>query len=187
MLEFADPALLTFAIGVASFAAGAWLGSWFPDIDLMMKSFLGHRSIVTHSFLIPALLLVAAGMARLEWADGFVAGFSAGVALHLAFDLFPKKTGTALITSPIFGKKGFLSHRKLSKNASVVLLFVSVFLSMSAYVIMARTPAGIVTCGATLAALSWYGVAVKKEQIAGPLLTMLALGAAFWTFNPNPR
>ena len=188
MLEFADPALLTFAIGVASFAAGAWLGSWFPDIDLMMKSFLGHRSIVTHSFLIPALLLVAAGMTRLEWADGFVAGFSAGVALHLAFDLFPKKwTGTALITSPIFGKKGFLSHLKLSKNASVVWLFVSVFLSMSVYVIMARAPAGIVTCGATLAALSWYGVAVKKEQIAGPLLTMLALGAALWTFNPNPR
>ena len=154
MLEFADPALLTFAIGVASFAAGAWLGSWFPDIDLMMKSFLGHRSIVTHSFLIPALLLVAAGMARLEWADGFVAGFSAGVALHLVLDLFPKKwLGSALITSPIFGKKGFLSQRRLPKFASMAWLCVSVLLSLSVSVTLAGGLAGIVIGGVSLVVL----------------------------------
>ena len=154
--------VLTIAIGVAFFAVGAWLGGRFPDIDYKVS--LDHRSIVTHGFLMPALLLIGVGMTRLEWADWFVAGFSAGVAVHLAFDLFPKGwKGFALIKVPIFGP--------LSKAASAVWLFVNMFLCMfmSVYISLARGPASVIICGVILVGLGLYYV-VKKEPILGALL-----------------
>lgn len=199
MIEFADPDALALAIHVACFAVGAWLGSWFPDIDLNMKPFLLHRSIVTHGFLIPTLLLLGTGVTRPEWADWLIAGFSAGVALHLAFDLFPKKfKGMALIRVPKIALKDncicfenpLLLSRSNPKMASVLWLFVSVFLclSISLFITLARGPAGVVAGLATLVALYLYGVVVKKEPVARPLLTLFTLGGvAFWAFSTNGR
>ena len=199
MLDFANPDVLALAIGVACFAIGGWLGSWFPDIDLNMKPFLLHRSIVTHGFLIPALLLFGTGMTRPEWADWLIAGFSAGVALHLAFDLFPKKfKGLALIRVPKVELKDncvcfdnpLLLSGSNAKKASVIWLFVSVFLClfMSIFLIQAHGSAGIGTGIAILVALYLYGVLVKKEPIARPLLTLFTLGcSALWTFSINGR
>ncbi len=184
MPDFANQDVLALAIGVACFAIGGWLGSWFPDIDLKMKAVLPHRSVVTHGFLIPALLLIGTVLTGLEWAKLFVAGFSAGVALHLAFDLFPQNwKGLALIYVP---KIGFWST-----TLSVGWLFASVFLCVLMSVSLGRVLGGIsiVACVATLAALYVYGVWKKKEHYAaGFLLTLLALGSdAFWTFSINGR
>ena len=199
MPDFANPDVLALAIGVACFAIGAWLGSWFPDIDLNLKPFLLHRSIVTHGFLIPALVLFATGMTRPVWADWLIAGFSAGVALHLAFDLFPKKfKGLALIRVPKVGLKDncvcfdnpLLLSGSNAKRASAIWLFASVFLClfMFAFIIQAHGQAGIVSGIATVAVLYLYGVLVKKEPIARPLLTLFTLGgAALWTFTINGR
>ena len=172
MLEFASPDVLTIAIGIACFAVGALLGSQFPDIDRLAFFRLRHRSAVTHSFLIPGLLLIGGGLTQVEWADWFIAGFSAGVAMHLAFDLFPGKwRGFALIDVPKLGRR--------TKTVSVIWLFASLFLCViiSLSIILALGPAGIVTYVATLAALYLYGIVAKKEHFAaGPLLTILTLG-----------
>ena len=50
---------LSTSILVACFAIGAWIGSWFPDIDQRI-GFLRHRSVVTHGIWLPALAAAAA-------------------------------------------------------------------------------------------------------------------------------
>ena len=181
VFDLAISDLLTAAISIASFALGAWLGSWFPDVDQKIR-FLRHRSIVTHGFLLPVLLLVGVGATRLERVDWFIAGFAAGVSVHLAFDLFPEGwRGYALISAPIFGT--------LSKTASMIWLAASVFLCLSISVVLARGQVGLVTYGAALLLLYLYGVVSQKERIAGPLLTLIAFGwgAASWTLVTDGR
>jgi hypothetical protein len=172
VLEFASPDVLTIAIGIACFAVGALLGSQFPDIDRFAFSRLRHRSAVTHSFLIPGLLLIGGVLTQVEWADWLVAGFSAGVAMHLAFDLFPGKwRGFALIDVPKLGR--------LTRNLSAAWLFASVFMCViiSVSIFPAFGPAGILAYVTVLAALYLHGIVAKKEHFAaGPLLTILTLG-----------
>lgn len=172
MFLFTNPQLLALAAGIACFAGGAWLGSWFPDIDRHAYFRLRHRSVVTHGFLASSLLWIVATLARWEWFDWLFAGFSAGVALHLAFDLFPEKwRGFALVDVPKLGRQ--------TKDRSIAWLFVSLFLcaTVSVSLFPARGLTGFVSYVATLAALYLYGVWVKKEHFAaGPLLALLTLG-----------
>ena len=174
---------LNAAVLVVCFAIGAWLGSWFPDIDQRI-GFLRHRSIVTHGVWMPALLLVGVGVARLERVDWFIGGFAAGVAVHLAFDLFPDGwRGYALITVPVVGA--------MSKNVSRVWIALSVFVCLSIAVILAdgHGRVGLIAYGVSLWMLYAYGVVVQKERLAGPLLTLLVLGggAAMWTLATGGR
>ncbi len=181
MPDFVSSDSYALAIVIGCFVVGAWLGSWFPDVDQKI-GFLRHRSIATHGFLMPALLLGGLGAARLERVDWFVAGFAAGVAVHLAFDLFPGSwRGYALISVPLLGG--------LSKRASIAWLVASVFLCMSASVILARGEHGLTVYGVTIVALYVYGVVKQRERVAGPLLTLLALGtaAATWTLATDGR
>lgn len=172
MLEFAGQDVLTVAIGFACFALGAWLGTLFPDIDRFRIFRLRHRSIVTHSFLVPALLWAGNGLSSVEWAGWFVTGFAAGVALHLAFDLFPGKwRGFALIDVPKLGR--------CTRSVSTFLLFSNLFLCViiSVSFFPEHGPAGVLAYSATLAALYFYGIWSKKEHFAaGPLMTLLTLG-----------
>ena len=172
MLEFAGLDLLTVAIGFACFALGAWLGTLFPDIDRFRFLRLRHRSAVTHSFLVPALLWAGSALSSVEWAGWFVPGFAAGVALHLAFDLFPGKwRGFALIDVPKLGR----CTRSVSTFLLFSNLFVCVILSVSIF--PEHGPAGVLAYTATLAALYSYGIWAKKEHFAaGPLMTILTLG-----------
>lgn len=73
-------------------------GTTIPDTDQWLP-LLGHRSIVTHSMLIPALVV-------LRWAmvGGMLAG---GFAIHLAADLLSRKwVGYALVKLPVAGSLG---------------------------------------------------------------------------------
>ena len=172
MLDFAGPDLLTVAIGFACFAFGAWLGTLFPDIDRFSIFRLRHRSIVTHSFLMPALLWAGWAFTSVEWTGWLVTGFAAGVALHLAFDLFPGKwRGFALVDVPKLGR--------CTRSVSTFLLFSNLFLCViiSVSFFPDHGPAGVLAYTATLAALYTYGVWAKKEHYAaGPLMTILTLG-----------
>ena len=172
MLEFAGLDLLTVAIGFACFALGAWLGTLFPDIDRFRFLRLRHRSIVTHSFLMPALLWAGAALTSVEWAGWFVTGFAAGVALHLAFDLFPGKwRGFALIDVPRLGR--------CTRSVSTFLLFSNLFVCViiSVSIFPEHGPAGVLAYTAILATLYFYGIWAKKEHFAaGPLMTILTLG-----------
>ena len=168
---------LALAIALACFGAGAWLGGWFPDVDLKIR-FLRHRSAVTHGFVLPALMLLAVGAARNERVDWFIAGFSAGVAAHLAFDLFPESwRGYALISAPIFGS--------MSRRASKAWITLSAFACLSASLLLADGVAGAIACAVALAALYIHGVAKQNESAFGPLVALTVLGAGAWALAQN--
>lgn len=170
--EFMDQALLTSIIGIACFVVGAWLGSQYPDIDRWDFLRLRHRSGVTHSFLLPSLLWLGGSLSGFEWAGWIGAGFAGGVALHLAFDLFPGKwRGFALIDVPNWGR----CTRSVSTVWLYANLFLCVFISVS--ILPTLGPAGVLAYAGTLAALYFHGILAKKEHFAaGPLLTVLTLG-----------
>ncbi len=173
VLGLADPNTLARVVGVICFAVGAWLGSWFPDIDRIAVLRLRHRSTVTHGCAAPALTFVAARATGSEWAGWVAAGFAAGVGLHLAFDLFPGKwRGFALVDVPRLGR--------CTKAVSVVWLFANVFMctGLAVWTVPAPNIVSFTACLAVVGALYLYGVLKKREHFAaGPLLTLLSLGA----------
>lgn len=168
-----QPETLALALHVVVMVAGVWIGAGFPDVDLRVKTLLPHRSMATHGFLLPAFLLVGSRLVRPEWAGWFAVGFSSGTALHLAFDLFPKRwRGLARVHAPAVGF--------CSKTESVAWLFVSVILcvGMTVFAWPAFGTLGTAACIAALAVFYLRGVWAKQEHFAaGPLLALLALAA----------
>ncbi len=82
--------------------AGLRCGIVMPDID-QWTNLLLHRSIITHSPLIPLILFLLALRIRFGL-HAFAMGISIGFAVHHAFDLFPKGwKGAALISIPFYG------------------------------------------------------------------------------------
>tara|TARA_Y100000741_G_scaffold253746_1_gene195354 strand:- start:72 stop:671 length:600 start_codon:yes stop_codon:yes gene_type:complete len=95
-------------------------GLEFPDFDLHLLIFLGHRSILTHGIIVPFFLykfLTKEGYSKIsnkifgrffsnkdfsrEILDYAYIGFLIGIAIHLCADLFPKAwMGFALIVFP---------------------------------------------------------------------------------------
>ena len=168
---------LALAVALACFGAGAWLGGWFPDIDLKIR-YLRHRSILTHGFIMPALMLLVVGAARNERVDWFIAGFATGVAAHLAFDLFPESwRGYAMISAPIFGS--------LSRRASKAWIALSAFACLSTSLLLAPGVAGAVACAVALAALYIHGVTAQKESAVGPFIILVILGSGAWALASN--
>ena len=168
---------LALAVALACFGAGAWLGGWFPDIDLKIR-YIRHRSILTHGFIMPALMLLVVGAARNERVDWFIAGFATGVAAHLAFDLFPESwRGYAMISAPIYGS--------LSRRASKAWIALSAFACLSASLLLAPGAAGAVACAVALAALYIHGVTAQKESAVGPFIILVILGSGAWALASN--
>ena len=95
-------------------------GLEFPDFDLLLLFFLGHRSILTHGIIVPFFLYKFLTMESYskfsnkifgrffsnkniskEVLDYVYIGFLIGIAIHLCADLFPKAwIGFALIKFP---------------------------------------------------------------------------------------
>lgn len=75
-------------------AVGVYAGLFLPDLDLLLMSILHHRSIITHSILIPLLLK--------RWLpDAVFAGLMAGVSIHLWADSLSTTIGFAQIYLPL--------------------------------------------------------------------------------------
>lgn len=117
-----------------------YIGSKFPDIDLKFKS-IGHRSIITHSPLLPLILFILheTNMLWLVYAKKyditryFIIGLSLGIALHLLYDLRPKSfKGTALIKFP-YMKKG------LTVNQSIYFMLISVIILLLISIYQVKT------------------------------------------------
>ncbi len=90
------PALIALVVGLP-------LGLELPDIDQRM-GFLLHRSIITHGPLVPGILFSWVARSQSLPRRWFAMSVSLGVAVHLAFDLFPQAwTGYALIGVPGLG------------------------------------------------------------------------------------
>lgn len=81
----------------AVFLIGLGAGLWLPDTDLIALSILHHRSIITHSILIPWLLSKVAGD-RISHMT--VAGLYVGVAIHLAADSLSATVGFGMVWLP---------------------------------------------------------------------------------------
>ena len=78
-------------------------GLQFPDFDLHIFAFLGHRSILTHGIIVPYFLYRFLNNRKTsnDVLDFVYIGFLLGIALHLCADLFPKAwIGFALIMFP---------------------------------------------------------------------------------------
>jgi hypothetical protein len=79
------------------FLIGLGAGLWIPDTDLILLPVLHHRSIVTHSILIPWLLSLTAG-GRVPLST--VAGLYGGIAIHLAADATSATVGFGMVWLP---------------------------------------------------------------------------------------
>ena len=93
--------LLVTLVAPVFVVVGLHCGIVMPDIDQRINLLL-HRSIITHSPLIPLILLFLALRIGLGL-YAFAMGVNIGFAVHHAFDLFPKGwMGTALISIPFY-------------------------------------------------------------------------------------
>lgn len=117
-------------------------GLEFPDFDLHLLFFLGHRSILTHGIIIPFFLYTFLNNERYskisnkifgrffsnknvskEVLDYVYIGFLIGIAIHLCADLFPKAwIGFALIKFPPWISMG--------APFSIAWMLVNIFLAL---------------------------------------------------------
>ena len=82
---------------------GLYVGEWFPDVD-QKTSLLLHRSILTHGLLLPLTVYLVASRIQFRIVRWLAMGVNLGVAVHLAFDLFPRAwKGYALVSLPFYG------------------------------------------------------------------------------------
>ncbi|WEM44745.1 hypothetical protein PTW35_26180 (plasmid) [Photobacterium sp. DA100] len=79
------------------FALFLYLGLFWPDMDKQLMSLLHHRSMITHSPLLPVLVLV---LLRSKYAKPIAAGLSAGISIHLAADALSPMGGFSQIYLP---------------------------------------------------------------------------------------
>ena len=74
----------------------AFVGLWAPDVDLWVIRLLHHRSILTHSVLLPFLVMWALP----QLGPAAVSGAFLGVAVHMAADLLSPSHGFGRIWLP---------------------------------------------------------------------------------------
>ncbi|WP_010433266.1 hypothetical protein [Vibrio cyclitrophicus] len=77
---------------------GICVGLYLPDVDLVLMSILHHRSMLTHSVILPMFLLFHKSSRPL------VAGLCIGVSIHLLADILSPMRGFALIYIPFIKK-----------------------------------------------------------------------------------
>ena len=122
-------------IGVLSFAY--FIGLFFPDIDQGFQGLLGHRSIITHSILLPYLLLYYFIKKKSNpnvLIKIFIIGIFLGIGLHLSADLHPKSfKGYALIKLPGNIDVGGLSPIWIAVNATAGLYFAGLLLNKTTH------------------------------------------------------
>jgi hypothetical protein len=118
---------MTLLVAAVLTALGTIVGFWLPDLDLKFGLFglLMHRSLVTHSWLIPLLCFGGIRKRALLILQPLAAGLSAAMAVHLCFDLFPQRwTGFALITIPLYGRTSSLFSQLWIVLSIVICLYL---------------------------------------------------------------
>lgn len=164
------------ATALLIFILGLIIGANMPDFDRQFSPLLRHRSIITHSWLIPGVLLLWARIARNrdDW-HALIAGLCIGIAVHLSFDLFPRNWyGYALITFPLISQRTDGTFSWLWIASSIVICLVI------AATLTPKDQRSILT----LAALSAFIWCVPGEQ--GVLGAALFLGLALVLLLHSP-
>ena len=89
-------------LSLVALALAVYIGLKFPDLD-QRAGFLLHRSIITHGPWL-SLLAFAFALGNNPVQRRLGAGICIGIAVHMAFDLFPRAwQGYALISLPVYG------------------------------------------------------------------------------------
>jgi hypothetical protein len=146
-------------------AVGAFLAA--PDIDLLALRLLHHRSILTHSVLLPFLVL---WLGR-ELGPAAAAGAFLGVAIHLSADLLSpaRGYGQVWLPEPVQVSLGGWSHLWLAANAL-----------LAAWLAVAVLPDGaawrLLAAGVGVVAAVGYGL-VNERSILAALVCLLVVAA----------
>lgn len=120
--------LATSVTGVLLLLVALFLGLNLPDIDHQL-SFLVHRSLITHGFLVPLAVFLIASREEAATPRFFSMGFSLASVTHLCFDLFPRAwVGFALIHIPFWGRTGVLFSWLWIGLSIIVCLYLSLVL-----------------------------------------------------------
>ena len=85
------------SLSPSAFALGLWIGLKLPDLDLLALPVLHHRSILTHSILIPWLLH---RFLKNRISELGIAGLYVGIAVHLSADCLSSLVGFGMIWLP---------------------------------------------------------------------------------------
>ena len=99
-----------------------FLGYYLIDLDLNFQNLLGHRSIITHSILIPWLIYFYSKDKTSKYFFTIIMGLFISCSVHLINDLIPKGwSGYAFIKLPGNISLGFLSIPWIFLNALVAM------------------------------------------------------------------
>ena len=79
------------------FILGLYIGLWLPDFDLVLLPLLHHRSIISHSVILPLIVLAKYKNSTVQ---EFGSGLLAGIAIHLAADGIPPLAGFGQVYLP---------------------------------------------------------------------------------------
>ena len=114
--------LLGFLLIVVAF----FLGIKLPDWDFKLK--LRHRNILTHSPFVTVIFIALYETDTSYFFKYFIVGFSSAIAIHILFDLFPRKWhGGALLKIPF---NGITCSKETTKLFFIATSLVSVFLAI---------------------------------------------------------
>ena len=156
-------------VAIMAVAALAFLPA--PDVDLLAIRLLHHRSIVTHSVLLPFLVLWGAGPLGLSPAQGIAAasGAALGVAVHLAADLLSPSRGYGRIwwPEPFQRSLGGWSPLWIGLNGVG-----------SAWLAFAWLPDGLRLAGLGIGGVAALGYGIRRERSVLSALVALAVVVA---------
>jgi hypothetical protein len=177
-------------ISPTGFGFGIVIGLWFPDIDLAVMPIFHHRSIITHSILLPGLLLLYTAHlvpAKHAYAKRVVAldtaaGFMMGTAIHLAADILSPMRGFSLI---------YLPGIRTSIGVELSYLWIGGNMLLGAYLSLKYAKGHgatlfILTLAIALAYAVFNELAVAPFVITGIILTLSGL-AIRWQRSPAQR
>ena len=114
--------LLGFLLITVSFLFGIKL----PDWDFKLR--LRHRSILTHSPFVTIIFITLYETKTSYFFKYFIVGFSIAIAIHILFDLFPRKWyGGALLKIPF---NNISCSEETTKTFFTITVLVSIFLGI---------------------------------------------------------
>ena len=157
--------------------AGLAVGLTLADVDTVF-TFLTHRSLVTHSFLLPlgAFFVFKSLKEPQDWVRIVVVGLCIGMAIHLSFDVFPVGwRGRALIHVPVYG---YL-------NAAMSVVWMSVSIIVCLYIALHNLHEAVEVAVSTIALCLAFGFASRFEQFFWQSLAVLVAGLVVALFLPE--
>ncbi len=163
---------MKYIVGILTLLLGVAVGLAVPDIDLKM-SFLTHRSALTHSALLPLLLLWPT---RRWWRPAlrpFTIGICVALAVHFCFDFFSRLwLGYALIHIPVIGRLGAVTSRLWLALNAIICLYLA-FLLADEISEMAFTVAGALLAYRQCAVRSLHDIQALVALLVATAIALL--------------